>query len=273
MTKYEVVFFWFAVGMYVCSSVAYVAGIVFQKERYYARGGVLAVLAFVAHTVTIAVRWVAVGHMPVMWNYENAIAGSWLITLFFLVLILRNRRMSAIGIACVPVVLLMMGYGISSIPKLEPLHVTLNSGWLYVHIIFAWFAYSSYVIAFALSVLFLIREKREPTDFNSRLPDLKTLDQLSYRFVAFGFIMDAVMIAAGAIWANMVWGSYWSWDPIETWSLVSWLIYALYLHLRVTMGWRNRRAAWLAVFALSGVIISFWGVNFITSTVHDFSLR
>lgn len=267
------IFFWAAVGLYVCSSLAYVSGFIFRKERLPALGGIFAALAFAAHTSAIALRWAVVGHPPVMWNYENAVAGSWLIMLFFLILVWRYRRMAAIGVACVPIALLMMGYGITSVPELEPLNVTHQSVWLYVHVIFAWFAYSSYVIAFGLSVLFLVREKREATGFYRRLPDLNALDLLSYRFVAFGFVMDAVMIAAGAIWANMVWGSYWSWDPIETWSLVSWLIYALYLHLRASMGWRGRRAAWLAVFALSGVIISFWGVNYIASSVHMLKLQ
>ena len=92
---------------------------------------------------------------------------------------------------------------------------------------------------------------------------LARLDELVFRASAFGFITDTVMIAAGSIWAKDLWGSYWSWDPVETWSLLSWLIYGFALHLRITRGWRGRKLAWLLVFAIIGVLISFWGVNIV----------
>ena len=102
---------------------------------------------------------------------------------------------------------------------------------------------------------------------------LKRLDELMFRSTAFGFITDTVMIAAGSIWAKDLWGSYWSWDPVETWSLLSWLVYGVSLHLRITLGWRGRRLAWLLVFAIIGVLISFWGVNLVMEgSAHVFNV-
>ena len=108
-----------------------------------------------------------------------------------------------------------------------------------------------------------------------RAPDevLERLEELMFRSTVFGFITDAIMIAAGSIWAKNLWGSYWSWDPVETWSLLSWLVYGLALHLRITLGWRGRRLAWLLVFAIIGVLVSFWGVNLVMdSSAHVFNV-
>jgi ABC-type transport system involved in cytochrome c biogenesis permease subunit len=106
-----------------------------------------------------------------------------------------------------------------------------------------------------------------------KFPSLDRLDELIFRYVIFGFITDTIMIGAGAIWAKDLWGSYWSWDPVETWSLVSWLIYGITIHLRVTFGWRESRLAWLAIIALSSVIISFFGVTFVvSSSLHMFNV-
>jgi ABC-type transport system involved in cytochrome c biogenesis permease subunit len=102
---------------------------------------------------------------------------------------------------------------------------------------------------------------------SKKIPDLDIVDNLIFRFIIFGFIADTVMIATGSIWAHGLWGRYWGWDPIETWSLVSWLIYGAAVHLRLTMGWKNRRMAWLAIGAIVSVIISFFGIGFI-SGVH-----
>ena len=106
------------------------------------------------------------------------------------------------------------------------------------------------------------------------MPSLSRLDELIFRYITFGFIMDSIMIVAGSIWAKDLWGSYWSWDPVETWSLISYLVYGTAIHLRVTMGWRDARMAWLAITLLSTVIISFFGVTFlVNSSLHIFQVR
>jgi len=108
----------------------------------------------------------------------------------------------------------------------------------------------------------------------AKLPPLEMLDDMMFRYVVFGFITDAVMIATGAIWAKDLWGNYWSWDPVETWSLVSWLLYGLVIHLRVSLGWKGSKLAWLAIVAIIGVLVSFWGVNFIVEkSAHIFNVR
>jgi ABC-type transport system involved in cytochrome c biogenesis permease subunit len=150
----------------------------------------------------------------------------------------------------------------------------LKSYWLYIHVYFAWLAFGAYALAMASGVLFLLK-RRDPTNpAFERFPSLEALDELIFRFIVFGFITDTMMISAGAIWAKDLWGSYWSWDPVETWSMISWTTYGIAIHLRVTFNWRTSRLAWLGIAALSTVIISFFGVNLVvSSSQHFFNVR
>lgn len=268
MAPGEEILFWTTVGLYVIASVTYFYGLMFSKEKWMNAATVLVGVGFAAHTAALISRWVATGHPPIMRDYENANAGAWCIMLGYIVILLRNRKLAVIGFTTVPICLIILGYGIMNYTPLEPFTPPHKSAWLIVHVIFAWFAHMSFVISFGLAVAYLLKDSKNPKAFTQRMPSLKVLDEMTYRYVAFGFIMDTVMIISGSIWASSLWGSYWSWDPVETWSLISWLLYALYMHLRVTMKWKGRRAAWLAVFALSAVIISFWGINYVKSSMH-----
>ena len=102
----------------------------------------------------------------------------------------------------------------------------------------------------------------------ARLPEPQALENLMFRLVVFGFVTSAMMIVAGAFWADALWGSYWNWDPVESWSLVSWLIYAIFIHLRVIHHWNGRKLAWLAIVSFIIVIVSFWGSDYFSSSGH-----
>jgi len=279
MTALERLFFWTAVLLYALSLALYVVNFVFKAEKrsQTALGTLLA--GFAAETGAIAVRWYESGHAPVVGNYENGLAGSWLITLFTLYLVHRKKDFRYAALGSIALSLLILGIGMMSSPTMRPLNVALLSFWLYVHIFFAWLAYASYTIAFSIGILYVLKEKKQaagspPGGIFEKLPSLDVLDDMMFRYVVFGFITDAVMIATGAIWAKDLWGSYWSWDPVETWSLVSWLLYGLVIHLRVSLGWRGRKLAWLTIAAIIGVLVSFWGVNFIVEqSTHIFNVR
>jgi ABC-type transport system involved in cytochrome c biogenesis permease subunit len=124
------------------------------------------------------------------------------------------------------------------------------------------------LIAAGLGLIYLLKENRTGGIYD-RLPDLDSIDVLSYRYVAAGFIMYGLMIVSGCFWSNQVKGNYWNWDPVEVWSLISWLVYGIYLHLRITFGWRGRRLAWYALFALAAMIVSYWGIPFSMETFHS----
>ena len=271
MTSVEAIFVWMALVCYGITSALYIYTFVFKKERFIPRLPLLAGAAFLLHTAGIVARYQAVGNLPWASDYETASAGAWFAVLFTLVVTLKNRSLSGIGIATIPFSLLLFGSGVMRSPQLVPMTASLKSFWLGIHVFFAWIAFSSFVIAFGLGVVYLLKEKTPDAEFYRKFPALPMLDDLIFKYLIFGFITDVVMIISGAIWAKDLWGNYWSWDPVEMWSLITWLIYGLAIHLRVTFGWRGRRLAWIVIFALSGMVITFFGINFfVASSLHFF---
>lgn len=266
MSTVEGICLWAAILGYIFAFVAVLAGLVFKKEPWQKMGWSLIIVAAGLHFSAIAFRWVATGHMPVMGVYENSLLGAWFVVLIYLFTARRIARSKPVAVVLIPVVLLMLGNGIMGGAQLEPLAPPFQSNWLFVHVIFAWFAYGSFFVAACIGVTYLWKDRRRAAG-ETDMASLGILDNLTFRFLMFGFIADTIMIATGSIWANGLWGRYWGWDPIETWSLISWIIYGVALHLRITMGWKNRRMALLAVGSVVTVAITFFGIGFI-SGVH-----
>ncbi len=273
MAPLEAIFVWIALGSYAVTSALYIYSFVFRNEKILRNIVYLAAVSFLFHTVSILARYHAVGYLPIAGDYETAQGGSWIVILFTLYLSFRHKTLKAVGVATLPFSLLLLGFGVMRNPVLTPMAASLKSFWMYIHVLFAQIAFGAFTIAFGIGVLYLLKEKKPEKEFYNKLPELPRLDDLMFRLVVFGFITDAVMISSGAIWAKDLWGNYWSWDPVETWSLVTWLIYGLAIHLRVTMGWKGRKMAWLVICALSGMIITFFGVNLVVNTsIHMFEV-
>jgi cytochrome c-type biogenesis protein CcsB len=266
MAFLEGIFIWAAIGIYSVAFLLFLAGLVFRKEWGPKLAYWFSLIGFLCQTVAILARWAATGHLPVMDVYENSLAGTWFIMLVYFIMRYAFPLSRPFGVAILPLTVLILGNGVQTGAELQPLEPPYKSNWLYIHVGFAWFAFGAYTIAFASGVLYLLKS-RGTKGILSRLPELKLLDELSLRLILFGFFAEAIMVGSGAIWAHGLWGRYWAWDPVETWSLISWLTYGLNLHLRVTMGWRGKRAAWLAIVSLFGVIFLFFGIGYI-SGVH-----
>lgn len=279
MTGIEKIFIWSGVFLYAVSFLLYLISLVFDKQRASKFAFYALVTGFAVETVGIGARWYETGHFPTVGNYENALAGSWLIILFTLNLVHRRKEFMYVSLGTIVLSMLILGIGVMSNPALRPLNVALISFWLYVHVFFAWFAYAAYTVAFGIGVLYVLKDRKQTKGEQEgrilrKIPPLDVLDDMMFKYVVFGFITDAVMIASGSIWAKDLWGSYWSWDPVETWSLVSWLIYGLVIHLRITMKWKGKKLAWLVIVAIIGVLVTFWGVNFIVEkSMHIFNVR
>jgi cytochrome c-type biogenesis protein CcsB len=278
MSNLESIFFWTALVIYSLATGGFIYCFVFKNPRFMSKMTLLIGLGFLLHCIAIGVRYQAQGHLPWSGDYESAMMGGWFIIGGTLYVGWRNRSLQALATVCAPLVVLMMGYGVMRNPVLTPMAASLKNYWLYIHVYFAWLAFGAYALATAAGTLYLMKQKSEARGEQNpsyeRFPSLDRLDELIFRYVVFGFITDTIMIVAGAIWAKDLWGSYWSWDPVETWSLVSWLLYGIVIHLRVTFGWREKRLACLAVFALSTVIISFFGVTFVaSSSLHMFNVN
>jgi cytochrome c-type biogenesis protein CcsB len=269
MTPLFEILFWACLVIYALTVAVQIYGQVFGKARWSAAAPYGVTLGLVLHTVLVAWRWIATGHVPTIGNFENALVGGWFIVVMTLWASWKQRY-PLLAAATLPFALLILGGSAFSDTGPRPMVAALQSFWLYIHIFFAWLAYGAYTVACGAGVVYLVRSGRS----RPAPPEVLTrIEELMVRSTVFGFITDAIMIAAGSIWAKNLWGSYWSWDPVETWSLLSWLVYGVALHLRFTIRWGGRRLAWLLVFAIIGVLVSFWGVNLVMEgSAHVFNV-
>jgi cytochrome c-type biogenesis protein CcsB len=278
MAFWEIIFYWVTLVIYSLAAGGFIYSFVFKNPRVLPRITLLVTAGFVAHTSTILARFYATGHLPWSGHYEYVLMGGWFIIAGTIFVGWQNKSLQGLAVATVPLVIIMMGYGYMQNPGLTPMAASLKTVWLYIHVYFAWISFGAYALAMSAGVLYLLKSKSDllpvPNPAYEKYPSLDRLDELIFRYVVFGFITDTIMICAGAIWAKDLWGSYWAWDPVETWSLISWLIYGITIHLRVTFKWREKRLAWLAVAAMSTVIICFFGVNLVVNTsLHIFQVR
>jgi len=272
----EIMLMWAAVTAYTLSAILFVFGTVFKSDKALNAGLWVALTGLAPHTVAIGIRWVAVGHGPYLGFYEVVSSYAFASVVALGLIAWMRPKLKIVGVLLMPVAVLMLG-GAMLAPK-SPLEITakLASYWLTIHVAFAKLSYMSFIAAFALALLFLWRERRgefKEDSMLSRLPSQAAVDDLSFRFIGVGFIFLSIMIVAGAIWANESWGRYWGWDPIETWSLISWILYAGYLHVRLTLGWQGRKAAWYAAAALPIVLFTLIGVPVLYQSIHGAYLQ
>lgn len=269
----ESALFWIALGCYSLGILLVTAGLVFSRPRWSTWGFWIAMGGFAAQSGSILVRMAATGRLPYVQDYESALAGTWMITAAYALLVWRRPTLKPAGVVVLPFVLLALGYGLTQSTAASPTVPAYKSFWLVIHVLFAWFTYASYTACASLAVLELLKSCKRPPREGSALaktPDVPSLQDLALRLVGFGFIVNTAMIASGAIWAYELWGAYWRWDPVETWSLLTWIAFGFYLHARLTLGWRGKPLAWVAIFALFGVMMTFWGVQFAPTTYHLF---
>ena len=268
----EIVLMWIAVTLYALGAILFVFGAVFGSARTLSIALWVSLAGLVPQGAAIALRWAEVGHGPYLGFYEVVSSYAFGSVVALGAIAWLKPQLKVAGVVIMPVAVLLLG-GAMLAPK-SPLEITatLASYWLTIHVTFAKLSYTSFIAAFAISLVLLVREKRAASGRGgpmlSRLPDQSVLDDLAFRFVAVGFIFLTIMVVAGAIWANEAWGRYWNWDPIETWSLISWIVYAGYLHARLTLGWRGRKAAWYAVVALPVMLFTLIGVPLAYNSIH-----
>ena len=233
-------------------------------------GSVLAWLALASLTAGLVMRAIVTGHGPFVTQHEFAVSMSWGFLAMYLFFEWRYRART-LALLVLPVTAGMELYALSWKATADPLVPALqNSLLLTTHIVVAIFAYGAFAVSFAAAGLFLIQSWR-PDKVAHLLPKPEVLDRLGYRAVVIGYPLLTLVIVLGAVWAEIAWGSYWSWDPKETASLVTWLIYGGYLHARVARGWVGKGAAWLLVIAFASVILTFFG-NAIFGGLHGYGV-
>lgn len=267
---------------YFIAFVFYLFKMILHKDAWGRLASFAAWLGFLAHTLAFILRWKAshdmgLGHAPLTNLYESLIFFSWSIAFLYLVVEWRIKSKS-LGVFVVPVAFLLMAYA-SIAPgmntRIEPLIPALQSNWLTTHVLTCFMGYAAFTVAFGCALLYLWIDKKgktareETSTLAQKLPSLTVLNALIYQSAALGFVFLAIGIITGSVWAHYAWGSYWSWDPKETWSLVTWLVYAILLHARYVRSWHGRRLAMLALVGFACVLFTYLGVNFLPS-LHSY---
>jgi cytochrome c-type biogenesis protein CcsB len=256
--------------IYGFSAFLYLMGFVFRRQTPGVLATWVALLGLIGNTAGIVMRWVesyrmGIGHAPLSNLYESLVFFAWTITLLYL-FIERRYGNRVIGAFTMPLAFLAMAYASLSpniSDRIQPLLPALKSNWLIAHVITCFIGYAAFAVAFGLSIMYLIRQ-REPDSKGSlldRFPKPNLIDDLTHQMIMFGFLFLSVGIISGAVWANSAWGRYWGWDPKETWSLITWFIYATLLHAKLMRGWHGRRIAYLSVIGFAAVLFTYFGVN------------
>jgi len=268
---FEIVLMWVALTFYTAATALYAFGVIFVRDKMttWALWASAAGLAF--QVTSLGMRWARIGHGPYLGFYEVANALVLCVVVFFVIVAWRNPRLSAAGIAVLPVAVVLLGGAMLSSKAGVEVTAKLASYWLFIHVTFANLAFGAFAVSFGCAIAYVIRQRSKSGKWAKRLgklPAQEVLENQTVRFVLVGFLFWAIMIATGAIWANEAWGSYWSWDPIETWSLIVWIIYAVYLHLRFTMRWHGERLAWYAIIAMPMALFALIGIPLAFNTPH-----
>lgn len=268
--------FWF----YLATMILYIGYWIFKKEWLGQTATVLAMISTFAIFMMLIFRTKESGHAPFSNLYESMAFFVWIISLAYLIMEFKYK-IKVVGAFVMAIAFIAM-VATSMLPyrfqDIQPLNPALQSIWFELHVFSAFIGYAGFGLTFGMALMYLIKERFEERKTSNflidRFPSSVILDELSYKSVAWGFIFFTLgALILGAVWANKAWGTYWSWDPKETWSLITWFIYAAYLHARVTRGWRGKKAAYVAIFGFLSTIFLYWGVSFVLPGLHAYATR
>ncbi len=256
--------------VYGLAGFCYIYALVFKKPSMGKMATWVAILGLAGNTAGVVLRWVesyqmGIGHAPLSNLYESLVFFAGTIILIYL-FIERKYQNRVIGAFTTPIAFLALAYASLSpniSDRIQPLIPALKSNWLIAHVIACFIGYGGFAVAFGVSFMYLMKQKRSDRKnlVLNMFPDADVLDDLNHQLVMFGFLFLSVGIITGAVWAHSAWGRYWGWDPKETWSLITWFIYATLLHARMMRGWRGRRTAFLSIGGFAAVLFTYFGVN------------
>jgi len=274
------------------TTIAYFAAMVLffayiaTKNKTVALIATLSSLAgFLIQTTALGLRWYesyqilgADGRAPLTNLYESVVFFAWSILLIYLLMDWKYKHRT-IGAFVLPIALFSMLWAQMSLhASIDPLVPALQSNWLTYHVITCFLGYAGFAVAFGVSIMYLLKIGKEEKyqgdepmgGILGMFPSTRVLDDMNYKAIMIGFPLLTLGIVTGAAWAYYAWGTYWSWDPKETWSLIVWFLYAAFLHARFTRGWVGRRAAWLSVFGFAATLFCYLGVNLVLSGLHSY---
>ncbi len=256
--------------VYGTAALLYISGWIFRKNIIGHIAFYVSIIGFIGNLAGFGLRWaesyqLGFGRAPLSNLYESLVFFALAIAALYLV-VERRQGNRTMGAFVMPIAFLCLAYASLSpniSDRIQPLLPALKSNWLIAHVVTCFIGYAGFAIAFCLSLMVFLRKKNteDGASIWSRIPDLHSLDDLTYKMVMLGFLFLTLGIITGAVWANSAWGRYWGWDPKETWSLITWFIYATFLHARLMRGWQGRKAAILSIVGFGAVLFTYLGVN------------
>ncbi len=256
----------------------YLIMMVMDKAFFGRLASIILGLGFLAQTTAIILRWkesyeLGIGHAPLSNMYESLIFFAWTITLLYIIIEWRTKNRT-LGVVVSLLASLAMAYAsFYADADIKPLIPALKSNWLISHVITCFVGYAAFSISFGLSIMYLLKRldsQNTNITFMKHIPRTGILDELNYQIVVIGFLMLTLGIITGAVWAHSAWGSYWTWDPKETWSLITWLIYATIIHARQVKGWQGKRISIMCIIGFICVLFTYFGVNYL-SGLHSYT--
>ena len=264
----ELPWLWAALLAYVGAGTVAIIAVVMGRRP---ERTVLALLAagLALHAASLALRWMRLGHGPFVEMFEVLSSDIWSLTLVFTIAYWRIRALRPAASVVMPVLFVLMGWLLVTSPGEGQLPPTYRTIWLYVHVAVGKIFLGSVLVAVGIAGLVLLRPAGVAAARLAALPDDSRLDELAFRFMVLGFVFETLMLIAGAIWAQDAWGRYWAWDPLETWSFLTWLALAFFLHLRVTFNLAPRVGACAIITVFVLAFLTFFGVPFVSTALHQ----
>ena len=261
----EILFFASIVG-YFAATVLQDAGMTLREDALCRVARIIFALSFALHTGFTIWRGVAAGRIPLANQFEFASGFAWSAAILGLILYSRMKQ-EWILTASMPVAFLVLSYAAFQPMEIKELMPALRSTWFALHIGSATFSYAAFAISGGLGMHYLLQLKKGHAEKESRMVQT---DYMIYRLICLGFLLLTVVILSGAIWAEQAWSRWWSWDPKETWALITWILYAIYLHLRLRKKLSGKVMAWFVVISVPVVLFTFVGVNTLLPGLHSY---
>lgn len=262
MVECELAGYWAAIAAYAAAFILAAFGLALGRERIMSAALAVTAAGWLFHTGSLVCRGLAQWAPPFVTYYESVHFGTWLAALIALAAVWRQRRLAPLLVAVNPLNLLLLGSALFASRELAPLAPALQSWWLVLHVLFALLAFGAMAVGAAAAILRLTAARA------AWAPMAEPADLVVFRSLVLAFLFQLVMVVSGSIWAEQAWGRFWGWDPIETFSLLTLILFAIALHLRFSFGWKGKKMAWAALIGFLLTVYGIWGVPFFQPSIH-----
>lgn len=259
--------------LYLGAGVFYLTATIFEWGKGFSLGSITGWGGFCLNIIAFIVRWIQThkagfGYVPLSNLYESLVFFGASISGLYLFWEFKLNKKFIGAIVFILASFVMAFASLKADASIKPLIPALKSNWLVAHVITCFLGYGAFAVSFGAAIAYLVSNNPRFARF---LPEKHILDAFIYRSILFGFFWLTLGIITGSVWAEQAWGSYWSWDPKETWSFITWLIYAGAIHLKLTRGWSGKKLSWMSILGFLSVLFTYFGVNFLLSGLHSYA--